>query len=221
LAAAVFLGFSFVALPLAGQDTANPWAAPVEDRDDSPANPNAAPVENDEAHEAGEKAALAGETDPLLPVDPKAMRLGSIAFEPGGMIPNEHSFNGGNVSPPLTITGVPERARSLALVCEDPDAPRGAPWIHWVVWNIAPNTGHIAKGQLPPAAQVGSNSWGRNEWGGPAPPSGTHRYVFTLYAMSEILELPISTDASQLKTAMEGKVLATATLIGRFSAPDR
>lgn len=145
------------------------------------------------------------------------MELTSPAFEPKGKIPAEHSYHGGNLSPPLKITGVPKEAVTLALICDDPDAPRGT-WVHWVVWSLDPKTAAIEKGRLPAGAREGSNSWGETGWGGPAPPSGTHRYVFKLYALKSPLEVKEGSDAKALGAAMRGKVLASARLIGVFSA---
>lgn len=145
------------------------------------------------------------------------MELTSTAFKPNEFIPAGHSYHGGNLSPPLTIAGVPAGTVSLALVCDDPDAP-GRTWVHWVVWNLDPNTKQIPNGGLPPGAVVGKNSWGKAEWGGPAPPSGTHHYVFKLYALKKPLVLKPGADAKALEAAMQGKVLAEARLVGLYSA---
>ena len=145
------------------------------------------------------------------------MELSSTAFKDNGTIPAVYSYRGGNMSPPLTITGVPEGAASLALICDDPDAPNGT-WVHWVVWNLDPKTTQIPKGSSPTGAMVGTNSWGKAEWGGPAPPSGTHHYVFKLYALKEPISLKPGADAKALETAMKGKVLAETKLVGLYSA---
>lgn len=145
------------------------------------------------------------------------MELTSAAFKHNGTIPAGHSYRGGNVSPPLTITGVPAAARSLALICDDPDSPGGT-WVHWVAWNIDPKTTQIPQGRLPAGAMVGSNSWGKAEWDGPTPPSGTHHYVFKLYALKEPISLKPGADAKALEAAMKGKILAETRLIGLYSA---
>jgi len=145
------------------------------------------------------------------------MELASNAFQDKGVIPAAHSYRGGNVSPPLTIRGVPGVAVSLALICDDPDAPGGT-WVHWVVWGIDPKTTQIPKGSLPAGAIVGINSWDKAEWGGPAPPSGTHHYVFKLYALKESVSLKPGANAKALEAAIKGKVLAEAKLVGLFSA---
>lgn len=145
------------------------------------------------------------------------MELASSAFQDKGVIPAGYSYRGGNSSPPLTIRGVPSGAAGLALICDDPDAPAGT-WVHWVVWNIDAKTTQIPKGGLPAGAIVGNNSWGKAEWGGPAPPSGTHHYVFKLYALKEPVSLKAGSDAKALEAAMKGKILAEAKLVGLFSA---
>jgi len=145
------------------------------------------------------------------------MELASNAFQDKGVIPAAHSYRGGNVSPPLRISGVPGAAVSLALICDDPDAPGGT-WVHWVVWGIDPKTTEIPKGSLPAGAIAGINSWDKAEWGGPAPPSGTHHYVFKLYALKESIALKPGANAKALEAAIKGKVLAEAKLVGLFSA---
>ena len=145
------------------------------------------------------------------------MELASTAFQNNGVIPGGHSYRGGNISPPLRINGVPGGTAELALICDDPDAS-GAPWIHWVVWKIDPKTTQIPKSGLPAAAIVGNNSWGKAEWGGPAPPSGTHHYVFKLYALKEPVTLKPGANAKALEAAIKGKILAEAKLVGLFSA---
>lgn len=145
------------------------------------------------------------------------MELTSTAFKNDAAIPAEHSYHGANLSPPLAIAGVPEGTASLALICDDPDAPRGT-WVHWVAWNLDPKTTQIAKGKLPAGAVLGNNSWGKPEWGGPAPPSGTHHYVFKLYALKEKLTLKRGSDAKALEAAMQGKILAETKLVGTFAA---
>lgn len=142
------------------------------------------------------------------------MELTSTAFEHHGVIPTSHSYRGGNISPPLAIAGMPA---SLALICDDPDAPGGT-WVHWVVWNLDPKTAQIPKGKLPLGAIVGIISWGKAEWGGPAPPSGIHHYVFKLYALNALVVLKPGADAKALESAMKGKIIAETKLVGLFSA---
>ncbi|HEY6007196.1 MAG TPA: YbhB/YbcL family Raf kinase inhibitor-like protein, partial [Geobacteraceae bacterium] len=105
------------------------------------------------------------------------MHVSSPAFAHGSSIPTVHTCDGRDASPPLDIGGVPEEAKSLVLIMDDPDAPVGT-WVHWVVWNIPPGTGEIWESSLPPGSVEGRNSWKRNGYGGPCPPSGSHRYFF-------------------------------------------
>lgn len=142
----------------------------------------------------------------------------STAFEDGGVLPVKYSRRGGDVSPPLTFSDVPESAESLALICHDPDAPRVEGWTHWVVWNVPANVSGFAENKIPADAVQGRTDYGENHWGGPQPPSGTHRYIFYLYALDSMLELPSSTTREQLEVAMNGHVFKMAMLTGLFSA---
>lgn len=105
-----------------------------------------------------------------------AMTLASPAFADGGTIPAKYTCDGADISPPLQIGAVPDRASSLALIVDDPDAPVGT-WVHWVVWGIPAQTREIGENSLQAVAQQGRNDWKRNSYGGPCPPSGTHRTV--------------------------------------------
>lgn len=143
----------------------------------------------------------------------------SPAFGNGDGIPVLYTADGGDLSPPLVWKGNFE-ADVYALVCTDPDAPSGE-WIHWVVYNIpagsrglpeAAATGH----GLPEGALQGTNSWGDSGYGGPAPPSGVHRYVFTLYALDRTLPLPAGASVDELNEAMEGHILQQAVLTGTY-----
>ncbi|VVB80968.1 Phosphatidylethanolamine-binding protein [uncultured archaeon] len=127
-------------------------------------------------------------------------------------IPKEYTCDGQDKIPPLEISGAPAGAKSLALVMDDPDAPNGT-WDHWILWNIPPNTKLIDR-QM---GVAGRNSWGRTNYGGPCPPSGTHRYFFKLYAIDIMLDLPAGSNKTALEKAMKGHVLAEAVLMGKFS----
>jgi Raf kinase inhibitor-like YbhB/YbcL family protein len=144
------------------------------------------------------------------------MKLSSPAFANAKAIPASYSCDGGDLNPPLSISGVPRAAKSLALIMDDPDAPGGV-WVHWVLWNIDPATVQIPQGSLPTGAQQGLNGWQRKGYGGPCPPSGTHRYFFRLYALKERLELPATADRKELERAMLGKILAQGELYGVYS----
>jgi Raf kinase inhibitor-like YbhB/YbcL family protein len=143
------------------------------------------------------------------------LRLSSTAFPDKGTIPVDYSCQGMDVSPPISITGIPLRARSLALIMDDPDASMGV-WVHWVVYNIPSMTSSIAEGSAPDGAVVGRNSWGNNGYGGPCPPSGTHRYLFKLYALDTQLDLKSSATRSDVERAMTGHVMAQTTLVGLY-----
>lgn len=116
-----------------------------------------------------------------------SMNLSSPVFEDGGLIPSKYTCDDADISPPLIISGTPESAVSLALICDDPDAPRGT-WVHWVLYNLPPGTRELSEAyptdaNLPDGACQGISDFGRNGYGGPCPPSGTHRYFFKLYAL--------------------------------------
>jgi Raf kinase inhibitor-like YbhB/YbcL family protein len=144
------------------------------------------------------------------------MKLSSPAFQNNNPIPVRFTCDGKDVNPPLTIEDAPSGARSLALIIDDPDAPRGT-WVHWVVWNIDPAIGTIPEHSLPPGASEGMNDFKRQHYGGPCPPSGTHRYFFKLYALDRTLDLKPNTTAAMLEAAMKGHVLAQQTIIGLYS----
>ncbi|GIW19724.1 MAG: hypothetical protein KatS3mg065_0020 [Chloroflexota bacterium] len=145
-----------------------------------------------------------------------AFRLTSSAFGDGEPIPREYTCEGADVSPPLAWSDAPKGTAALVLIVDDPDA-RG--FIHWVVVDIpgAPG-GSLPRGvsRTPAAPQEGRNDFGRVGWGGPCPPSGRHRYVFTLSALSAPLRLPGTPDAATVRRAMEGRVLGVARLTGTY-----
>ena len=149
------------------------------------------------------------------------MELKSPAFAHGAPIPPEYTCDGRDVSPPLSVTGVAPGTRSLALVADDPDAPMGT-WIHWVAWNIPPGAGALPanlpkKDALQDGTRQGINDFKRAGYGGPCPPSGTHRYFFRLYALDVTLDLPATTTRKDLDRAMRGHILAQAELLGTYS----
>lgn len=145
------------------------------------------------------------------------LQLTSDAFGEGDAIPARFSRNGGNQSPPLAWTAVPQGTVEFALVVDDPDAPGGTPFVHWLVAGIAPVAGSMAAGQLVAGAVEGRNGFGTIGWGGPAPPSGqTHHYRFTLEALSSRTGLARGFTRAQLDAATGGRVLATAVLTGVY-----
>jgi len=145
------------------------------------------------------------------------MELSSPAFDDYAHIPTRHGRHGEGANPPLQISGVPDATASLALIVDDLDSPLGA-FTHWVVWNIPPDTVNIHEGAIPPGAQSGLNGFGERGWGGPCPPSGTHRYRFRLLALDCELELTTPDRRDHVESALAGHVIDEATLIGLFRA---
>lgn len=117
------------------------------------------------------------------------MKITSPSFQENAFIPSKYTCDGENINPPLVISDVSADAKSLALIVDDPDAPVGT-FVHWLVWNIPPRVGEIKEGSLPEGSIQGTNDFGKKEYGGPCPPSGTHRYFFRLYALNQELNLP-------------------------------
>jgi Raf kinase inhibitor-like YbhB/YbcL family protein len=157
-----------------------------------------------------------------------AMTLNSAAFKQNGHIPSKYTCEGDNVSPPLEWDGVPEGAKSLVLIIDDPDAPDPkAPqrvWVHWVAYNIPPETKSLpedaGKAGLPQGTALGMNDFKKAEYGGPCPPIGRHRYFPKLYALDVFLDLRGAT-RPQIEHAMQGHVLANAELIGTYQKGDQ
>lgn len=148
-------------------------------------------------------------------IPPSNMKLLSPAFENNQYIPPQYTCDGQNINPLLQILEVPENAKSLVLIMDDPDAPLGN-WVHWLVWNIDPKTKEIAPNSSPPLAIQGITSFGQAGYGGPCPPSGTHRYFFKLYALDVILDLSPHSNKTQLETAMKNHIIAKTELIGLY-----
>lgn len=146
------------------------------------------------------------------------MKIFSSAFGNFEDIPTLYTGEGEDLSPPLRWQDVPEGTRSLALICDDPDAPQGT-WDHWIIYNIPPTISVLAEGikQLPYEIQSCPNSWGVKAYGGPNPPSGTHRYFFKLYALDTVLQLPEESVKADLIKAMNSHLLAEATLVGHYA----
>lgn len=149
---------------------------------------------------------------------PAPFTLTSAAFAAGGAIPRRQTCDGADVSPPLAWNFAPAATQAYALVVDDPDAPGGL-WIHWVVYDLPASATSLPEA-VPPsgsgAPKQGLNDFRRVGWGGPCPPSGTHRYVFTLYALSAPLGLSGTPSAAQVRAAAKEKTLAVTTLIGTY-----
>ena len=143
------------------------------------------------------------------------MILTSSAFENNGTIPSEFTCDGNNVSPPLSISDVPKNAKSLALIMDDPDTPVGT-FTHWTVWNISPQKSEFSKGEKINLPQ-GRTSFGKQGYGGPCPPSGTHRYFFKLYALDKIFDIENGTSRKDLESAMNDHIITQSVLVGKYS----
>lgn len=142
------------------------------------------------------------------------VKLSSTEFENNGIIPATFTCDGENISPPLTITGVPEKAKSLALIVDDPDAPGGT-FTHWTAWNIFPQKSSIAKAEG--LEFQGRTDFGTTGYGGPCPPSGTHRYFFKLYALDSMLDLKSGATIQELELAMNDHIIEKTELVGKYA----
>ena len=143
-------------------------------------------------------------------------QLTSTEFAPGGPIPKRFTCDDENASPTLQIAGVPVAAKSLVLIMDDPDAPRGT-FTHWLLWNMSPDLKEIVGGATPRNAVVGRNDFGKINYSGPCPPSGEHRYYFRIFALDTNLNLPAGASRKALEKALQGHVLGQTTLMGRYA----
>jgi len=146
---------------------------------------------------------------------PNIMRIKSPAFENNSYIPPKYTCDGGNINPPLEISDIPKGTQGLLLIVDDPDAP-GNTFLHWLVFNINPNTSLIEENSIPSQAIEGKNDFGRQGYGGPCPPSGTHRYFFKVYALDKKLDLPSGAELNQVLGEIENHILDQAQLIGLY-----
>lgn len=148
------------------------------------------------------------------------MELKSSAFENGSLIDNKYTCDGLDISPPLTWSNAPEGTQSFVLICDDPDAPMGT-WDHWIIFNLPASTTSLSEAikTFPQGTCFGTNSWGRQDYGGPCPPDREHRYFFKLYALDKVLDLPQGATKEQVLKAMDIHVLSQAALIGRYNRP--
>ena len=143
----------------------------------------------------------------------KQLRVTSTAFENEGMIPEKYTCDGINISPPLDIKVIPEEAKCLVLIVDDPDAPK-ATWVHWLVWNI-PITHHIKENVI--HGTEGLNDFHQRHYGGPCPPSGTHRYFFKVYALDALIDLSADAKKEKLEEVMSEHIIAFGELIGLYT----
>jgi Raf kinase inhibitor-like YbhB/YbcL family protein len=149
------------------------------------------------------------------------LSITSTAFKNGERIPAKYTCDGDDISPEFEWSNTPEGALSFALIADDPDAPVGT-WVHWVLYNVPGGTRSIseaipADANPPDGSRHGKNSWGRLGYGGPCPPSGTHRYFFRLYALDTVLELRAGGSEVDVQKVMKGHILAEAELMGLYS----
>ena len=146
------------------------------------------------------------------------MHVTSTAFQHGEPIPKEHSHAGDNISPPLTFSEVPAEAKSLVLIVEDPDAPNGT-FTHWIIYNMSPATMQLAAGGLPLEGTQATSDWGEQKYNGPAPPHGTHKYNFKLFALdTELAGIRPTDKRKPIFEAMDGHIIDQAELSGTYSA---
>ena len=154
-----------------------------------------------------------------LEVDDMTLSIKSPVFVNNGKIPLKYTCDGDNISPPLEIKGVPENAKSLALIMEDPDVPKriraDGIWDHWVAWNIPPETTSIKEGSNPEGV-IGKNTGGSIGYTGPCPPDRQHRYFFKLYALDTTLNLPEGSKKSDVEALTKGHVIEKAELVGLY-----
>lgn len=149
------------------------------------------------------------------------MEIKSTAFENEGMIPDKYTGEGANIAPPLQWHNPPDGTKSFVLICDDPDAPMGT-WVHWVVYDIPASISKLPEGTPPEKKLTNSGKQGTNDfhkigYGGPCPPSGTHRYFFKLYALDSFTDLDPGATKEQLFRVMRGHILAEAHLMGKYN----
>jgi Raf kinase inhibitor-like YbhB/YbcL family protein len=150
------------------------------------------------------------------------MLITSSAFGQHQAMPTKYTCDGENLSPPLSWSGVPQKAKSLVLIVDDPDAPDPAhptmTWVHWVLYNIPPSASGLAEGvkKLPAGTLEGINDWKRTGYGGPCPPTGKHRYFHKLYALDTLIEGLHQPDKAAVEKAMHGRIVGHCELIGVY-----
>lgn len=143
------------------------------------------------------------------------LEVTSSAFSEGEAIPRKYTCDGDDVSPPLAWSGAPDGVASYALIMDDPDAPAGT-WVHWVLFDLPPQTTQLAENAPSSAGVQGNSSWNRTGYGGPCPPGGEHRYFFKLYALDTTLGLDAGATKEEVLQAMEGHVAAQGQLMGTY-----
>lgn len=144
------------------------------------------------------------------------MKISSSAFEEDGKIPEKYTCDGEDINPPIQITDYPSNTKCFVLIVEDPDAPAGN-WIHWILFNIPINKAEIAENESVEGAVEGMTDFGKSGWGGPCPPSGSHRYYFRAYALDKTLDLQEGASKEQIEQEMQGHILDSAAITASFS----
>jgi Raf kinase inhibitor-like YbhB/YbcL family protein len=149
----------------------------------------------------------------------------SPAFGNHQPIPAKFTCDGGNVSPPLAISNIPENTKSIVLICDDPDAP-GGNWVHWVCYDIPPSVDSLDEmmpdsGPLSCGGKQGTNDFGRTGWGGPCPPSGVHRYFFKVYALDILLDFQAGKTKKEIEKAIKGHITGRGELIGTYARANK
>ncbi len=143
------------------------------------------------------------------------LKITSQAFQNNGHITGKYTCDGEDINPPLLIENCPQATKSIAMIVDDPDAPVGI-WVHWVIWNIAPDVKEIKENTIPQGAIEGMNDFGKHSYGGPCPPSGTHRYFFKVYALDNMFGISPNSNKADLENAMKGHILAQGQIIGLY-----
>ena len=147
------------------------------------------------------------------------MKLESSSFENGGTIPKQFGYKNGNVSPSLIINNIPESAKSLVLIMDDPDAMGavGKVWVHWVLWNIPTDISQIDENSIPKNSIEGETDFGEIGYGGPAPPDKEHTYIFKLYAIDTVLDLSKGSTKKDLENSIQGHIIDETKLTGKYA----
>ena len=144
------------------------------------------------------------------------MKITSATFQSNSKIPSKYTCDGENINPPLQFSDISDNAKSLVLIVDDPDAPSKT-WVHWVVYNIRGDVTEVEEDSTPGGGIEGITDFGRAGYGGPCPPSGTHRYFFKLYALHTTLDFPQNVTKQMVEEKMQGHILDQAELIGLYS----
>ena len=161
----------------------------------------------------------------IIPTKNSGMKITSSAFENNGIIPTKYSCDGQSINPPLAFENVPENAKSLVMLMDDPDVPKNLKpdgvFDHWIVYNIPPSVHEIAENSVPQGVSQGLNGAGQEKYTGPCPQDKEHRYFFKLYALDTELQFadPSKVSKQAVIGKMQGHIIEQAELIGRYNRP--